>query len=65
MKVQLLEGLTAEKPSSLYDGEEMQPASVLLQFCVDISIPRCSLSAQGQPGPQAADDIFSHRHFSS
>lgn len=43
----------------------MQPASVFLQFCVDISIPRCSLSAQGQPGPQAADDIFSHRHFSS
>lgn len=61
---QLLEGLAAEGPYFLQDGEEMQPASVFLQFCVDIFILRCSLSAQGQPGAQAADDISSHWHFS-
>lgn len=43
----------------------MQPASPFLQFHADILIMHCSLSAQGQPGPQAADDISSHRHFSS
>lgn len=64
-KVQLLEGLGAEGPGFLQDGEEMRPASVFLQFCADIFILRCSLSAQGQAGPQAADDISSHRHFSS
>lgn len=38
---------------------------MFLQFCVDIFILCCSLSAQGQLGPQAADDISSHQHFSS
>lgn len=46
-------------------GGGEQPVLLLLQFCVDISILHCSLSAQSQPGPQAADDISSHRHFSS
>lgn len=63
--VQLLERLAAEGLCFLQDGEEMQPASVVPQFCVDIFPLRCSLSAVGQPSPQAADDISSHRHFSS